>query len=90
MLVEFALFDNDTLLERNAIRVTVEAQCAHLSLFHMAHQLHGDCAKIVLFNFSPNVGLKTVNLDMPVHQSSDWESIELTKYIFAFRCSLDA
>jgi hypothetical protein len=89
MLVEFALFDQDTLLERSAIRVTTEAQCAHLALLHVAHQLRGDAAKIVLFSFAPTVGLKTVNLDVPVHQSADWESIELAKYTFAFRCSLD-
>jgi hypothetical protein len=90
MLVEFALLDNDTLLERGAIRAGSEAQCSHLALFHVAHQLCGDTAKIVLSNFMPSLGLKTVNLDMPVHQSSDWESIQLARYTFAFRCSLDA
>jgi hypothetical protein len=87
MLVEFALFDQDTLLERSAIRVSAEAQCAHLALFHVAHQLGGDAAKLVLSSFSPTLGLKTVRLDIPVHQSADWESIELAKYTFAFRCS---
>jgi DNA primase len=90
MLVEFALFDQDTFLERSAIRVTTEAQCAHLDLLHVAHQLRGDAAKIVLSSFAPAIGLKTVNLHVPVHQSADWESIELAKYTFAFRCSLDA
>lgn len=90
MLVEFALFDKDALLERSAIRICADAQCSHLALFHVAYQLCGDVAKLVLSNFSPTLGLKTVNLDMPVHQSSDWESIELAKYTFAFRCSIDA
>ena len=89
MLLEFALFDQHTLLERSAIRVTTEAQCAHLGLLHVAHQLSGDAAKIVLSNFAPSIGLKTVNLDVPVHQSADWESIELDKYTLAFRCVLD-
>ena len=89
MLVEFALFDQDTLLERSAIRVTTEAQCAHLDLLYVAHQLIGDAAKIVLSSFAPTIGLKTVSLDVPVHQSADWESIELDKYTFAFRCLLD-
>jgi hypothetical protein len=35
------------------------------------------------------VNLKTVRLDMPIHQSEDWESIELEKYTFAFRCQID-
>lgn len=89
MLVEFALFDQDTLLERSTIRVSAEAHCAHLDLFHVAHQLSGDAAKIVHSSFAPSIGLKTVNLDVPVHQSADWESIELAKYTFAFRCSPD-
>jgi hypothetical protein len=59
-------------------------------LFHVARQLSGDAAKIVLSSFAPPIGLKTVNLDVPVHQSADWESIELDKYTFAFRCLLDA
>jgi hypothetical protein len=45
---------------------------------------------VVLSNFAPNVNLRTVNLDMPVHQSTDWESIDLAGYTLAFRCTLDA
>lgn len=89
MLVELALFADDTLLERGAVRVTTEAQCAHLKLFHVAHQVCGDIAKIVLSNFAPEIGLKTANLDMPIHQSSDWESIQLATHTLAFRCSLE-
>ena len=90
MLVEFALFDKDTLLQRGAVRVTEEAQCSHLEKFQIAHQLVGDAAKIVLSNFAPDIGLKTAALDMPVHQSEDWESIDLATHTFAFRCALDA
>jgi hypothetical protein len=73
VLVEFALIDQDTLLERNAIRVSAEAQCAHLELFQVAHQLCGGAAKIVLSSFAPTIGLRTVDLDVPVHRSADWE-----------------
>ena len=56
MLVEAALFDQDTLLERGAIRVTAEAQCAHLDLFHVAYQLcRDDVANIVLSSFAPTI-----------------------------------
>jgi hypothetical protein len=89
MRVQFALFDGDALLERGEISVTGEAQCSHLTLFHVGYQLQGDIAKIVLSNFAPSIGLNTANLDMPVHQSSDWESIDLATHTFAFRCSLD-
>jgi hypothetical protein len=90
MRVEFALLSGDTILERSAICVTAEAQCSHLALFHVAHQLEGDTAKIVLSNFAPEIGLNTAALNMPLHQSEDWESIELATHTFAFRCSLDA
>ena len=90
MLVEFALFDDDMLLERNSIRVSSDAQCLHLPTFNLAYQLSGEVAKLVLYNFSDRVKLKTSRLDMPIHQSQDWESIELDRYTFAFRCQIDA
>lgn len=90
MLVEFAFFRDDTLLERGAVRVTTEAQCAHLKQFHIAHQLVGDAAQIVLSNFGPETGLKMSRLEMPVHQSDDWETIQLATHLLVFRCALDA
>ncbi len=90
MLVEFALFDKDTLLQRGSARVTEEAQCVHLETFNVAHQLVGNAAKLVLSSFAPSIPLKTASLDIPVHQSDDWESIELANHTLAFRCSLDS
>lgn len=90
MLVEFALFDKDTLLQRGSARVTEEAQCVHLETFNVAHQLVGNAAKLVLSSFAPSIPLKTASLDIPVHQSDDWESIEFANHTLAFRCSLDS
>jgi hypothetical protein len=90
MRVELALFDGDTLLERGEIQVRTESRCEHLKLFHVAYRLGSDAAQVILSNFSADIKLKTVNLDMPIHQSSDWESIDLAGYTLAFRCSLDA
>ena len=90
MHVELALFDGDELLERGSIDVGVEARCNHLNHFHVAHRLEVDAAKVVLSNFSSRVKLRTSTLSMPVHQSSDWESIDLAGYTLAFRCSLTA
>ena len=89
MLVEFALFDQDTFLERSAIRATTEAQCAHLDLLHVAHQLRGDAAKIVLSSFAPAIGLKTVNLHKWARSSVRTLGVTLAVDTFAFRCSLD-
>jgi len=90
MRVELAFFDGDTLLDRGTIQVVSEDRCDHLKLFHAAHRLNGNAAHIVLSNFDPDINIKTANLDMPVHQSDDWESIDLAGYTLAFRCSLDA
>jgi len=90
MLVEFAWLKNDALVERATIRVTADAQCVHLASFHVAHQLCGDAARLVLSNFPPESKLTTVDLDMPIHDSSDWESIDMGEYTFAFQCQIDA
>lgn len=89
MYVELALFNGDTLLERGNVIVTSESRCCHLEHFHMAHHLEHDAAKIVLFNFSTGIKLKDVTLDMPIHQSEDWESLDLASYTLAFRCFLE-
>jgi hypothetical protein len=89
MQVELALFDGDMLIERGRIDVRVDSSCDHLE-HHIAHRLDSDAAKVVLSSFSPRINLKTVTLDMPVHQSADWESIDLAGYTLAFRCSLSA
>ena len=90
MRVEFGLFDGDTLLERGELLVSQLAQCDHFNLFHAAHRLDGDSAQIVLSSFPDSFKLKTASLDMPIHQSIDWESIDLAGHTLAFKCSLDA
>lgn len=90
MHVELALFDGDVLIERGSIDVRKEASCDHLQNFHIAHRLDTDAANVVLSNFSSGINLKTVTLNMPIHQSDDWESIALASFSLAFRCSLEA
>jgi hypothetical protein len=90
MRVELALFDGDTLLDRGQILVGPESSCDHFKLFRVAHQIKGAAAQVVLLGFSPSINLTTADLNMPIHQSADWESIKLAGYTLAFRCSLDA
>ena len=90
MRVELALFDGDELIERGSIDVGIESSCVHLKHFHIAQRLEGDAAKVVLSSFSTGINLRTATLDIPVHQSSDWESIDLAGYTLGFRCSLNA
>ena len=89
MRVELALFDGDTLLDRGELCIASESGCNHLKLFHAAHRLNGDVAQIVLSKFPPSMHIKTSRLDMPLHRSDDWESIDLGGYTLVFRCSLD-
>ena len=88
MRVELALFQGDTLLERGSVLVGPESACDHFRLFRIAHQLGPDAAQIVLHSFVAPIDLKTATLNMPIHQSTDWESIELQAYTLVFRCSL--
>lgn len=54
------------------------------------HQLLEDSAEITIKVFSEGVRLVESVLDMPIHESDDWESIELAQFTFAFKCRLDA
>ena len=90
MRVDLALFKGDDLLDRGEIMVSSEQRTDSFNLFLAHHQLAGDVADIVLDRFSDSVGLKRVTLDMPVHESKDWESLELGKFTVAFWCRVEA
>jgi hypothetical protein len=90
MRFEFGIFDGDTLLERGEFEIASSLGCAHFDSFHAAHLLDGDAAKITLSSFSSRIRLKKVDLDVPLHESEDWESIDLAGYTLAFRCYLCA
>lgn len=90
MRVDLALFQGDDLLDRGELMVNAEQRTVSFNLFQAHHQLVGDAANIILDSFSDKIGLERVTLDMPVHASGDWESIELGKYAVAFWCRVDA
>ena len=90
MRVELALFDGDALLERGELVVSVTPRVSAFRLFQASHSLGPECAHIVLENFADHLSIKKSTLTMPVHESEDWESIELDKYTLAFWCHLDA
>lgn len=90
MRVQLALFDGDALLERTEIVVGTSERVDAFRLFRASHRLGSEAADIVLDNFAAQVELKSAKLHMPIHESDDWESIQLEKYTLAFRCHLDA
>ncbi|UHQ18313.1 hypothetical protein LVB87_08740 [Lysobacter sp. KIS68-7] len=90
MRVDLALFDNnDALLARTEIRVGAEQVVSTCPAFRATHKLGQDAADIVLSEFPAHIDLRTVTLDMPIHEPADWESIDLGRYTLAFWCRLD-
>lgn len=90
MRVQLALFDGDSLLERMEIVVGASERVDHFRLVRATHKLGAEAAAIVLDNFAEPVALRSAKLNMPIHESDDWESIQLEKYTLAFWCHLDA
>ena len=89
MHVDLALFKGDELLERSDFDVNEEKKTKAFELFQVHHQLVNHAADIVLDSFSDRVGLKRVTLDMPVHESGDWEKVDLGEFTIAFWCRFD-
>ena len=87
MRVELALLLNDELLGRGSVSVAAIEQTDDLGVFKATHRLVEGCAIIVLSGFAKGIPLRNSTLDMPVHESADWESIDLAGYTLAFRCS---
>ena len=90
MRVDLALFEGDDLLDRKEITVGSSAAIDMFKLFQATHQLGQESAEIVLGNFAEHLGLNKITLDMPIHESNDWESIDLGKHTLVFWCRLDA
>jgi hypothetical protein len=90
MRVDLALFDGDALLDRREIVVGDSEQVESFPLYQVMHKLGDEAADIVLYDFAERIDLKRSALRMPIHDSADWESIELGKYTLAFWCRLDS
>ena len=90
MRVDLALFEGNEFLCRGEVSVGPIKGIHSFSLFQVTHHLGQDAAVVVLSNFPAHIDLKTITLDMPIHESTDWESIDLGRYTLAFWCRLDA
>lgn len=90
MRVELALLFNDELLGRGALSITPTEQTDDLGVFKATHRLLEHSAIIILFDFAEGVTLRKSTLDVPIHESNDWEGIDLAGYTLAFRCRLHA
>jgi len=90
VLIDIGLFQGDELLQQGKIKVTEQEQTYRNDVISLKHRLIEDVARIELRVFDNGEQQIKSNLDMPVHQSDDWESIEMAQYTLAFRCSLNA
>jgi len=89
MRVELALFDGDTLLDRREIVIDATERIESFPMYRARHQLGDEAADIVLDDFAGRIALQRTTLRMPIHESSDWESIELDSYTLAFWCRVN-
>lgn len=90
MRVELGLFQNDKLLFQGEIKVTEKEYQEENEMIKLKHQLVNDEAIIEMRVFKNGEQVIKSTLDMPVHQSEDWESIELAQFTLAFKCKLNA
>jgi hypothetical protein len=90
MRVELALFDGNSLLERGIVSVGPKRETTSFRLFQAHHVLGANGAEILLDGFDDGAKIRRATLDMPVHDSEDWESIELGDYTLGFLCRVEA
>jgi hypothetical protein len=90
MHVELALFEGDTMLDRGVIRVVPSKTVDTFSQFRITHRLGANAADVFISDFASHIRLKRSALAMGIHESVDWESINLGDYRLAFWCRLDA
>lgn len=90
MDVDFGLFKGDELLHRGLIKISTQEDVDIFGDLRIKHQLLDMDAEIMLELFSDGERLIKSNLTMPIHESEDWESIELDQFTLAFQCSLDS
>ena len=87
MRVEFGLFEGDELLQKGVFDVKNKENTETTGNLTIKHVLHDEAAEIILELFNEGERLIKATLNMPIHESEDWESIELEKYTLAFWCT---
>jgi|GEM_PF-1131431 len=90
MRVEFGFFEGDELLQKGLILITNKQQFETEGILVITHRLLEEMAEIVIEVISDGQRHIKSTLHMPIHESDVWESIELTQFTFAFKCTLDA
>lgn len=90
MLVDYGIFEGNELIKRGMLDIKHQEYVESSSNITIKHRLLEHSALITIEVFSGDVRLIESALDMPIHESEDWESIELAQFTLAFRCYLNA
>jgi len=90
MKIEFGFFEGDELLQRGQIIITNKKYVETEGVLVITHRLFEEMAEILIEAISEGQRLIKSTLHVPIHESEDWESIELAQFTFAFKCTLDA
>ncbi|WP_444919634.1 hypothetical protein ACJJID_11610 [Microbulbifer sp. CnH-101-G] len=90
MKVELGLFEEDNLLIQGMINITDQEQIESSEVLELKHKLHDEFAELELKVLNDGQQLIKSSLTMPIHESEDWESIELGGFTLAFWCRLNA
>ena len=90
MRVDYGFFEGDELLQRGFLVVTEKELSESHGMLSIRHKLLEEMAEITIEAFSEAERLIKSTLHMTIHESGDWESIELAQFTLAFKCSLDA
>ena len=90
MKVDFGLFEGDELLQRNSVEISENKKNERFGKLNITHHLLEEMAEIVIEVFEDGEREIKSTMHMPIHESEDWESIELDKFTLAFRCILNA
>ena len=89
MRVDYGIFKGDALLHRGFLVITSQKNIESSKDFKIRHRILNNTAELIVELFHDGERLTKSTLNMPIHESEDWESIELAQFTFAFKCTLD-
>jgi hypothetical protein len=87
--VDLGLFKGDVLLHRCSIQINPNEETQDLENLKIRHQLLDEMAEVEILIFECGEQVSKSSLSVPIHESDDWESIELGEFTLAFWCRLN-
>ncbi len=88
--MDYGFFEGDELLQKGFLLVTEKELKETHGVLSIKHKLLQEMAEITIEAFTETERHIKSTLHIPIHESGDWESIELAQFTLAFKCILDA